>query len=56
MSDQVRLNETNDIYSYEEQLYDFEKSSYYKNVTQICTILKKYVDKIILYLQKFRYI
>ena len=33
---------------YEEQLYDFEKSSYYKNVTQICTILKKYVDKIIL--------
>ena len=22
MSDQVRLNETNDIYSYEEQLYD----------------------------------
>lgn len=33
---------------YEEQLYDFEKSSYYKNVVEICTMLKKYVDKVIL--------
>lgn len=31
---------------YEEQLYDFEKSSYYKNVVEICTMLKKYVDKV----------
>ncbi len=30
---------------YEEQLYRFEDSSYYKNVVQICNMLKKYVDK-----------
>ena len=30
---------------YEEQLYRFEDSSYYKNVIKICDMLKKYVDK-----------
>ena len=35
---------------YEEQLYDFEKSSYYKNIVEVCNMLKKYIDneKIIL--------
>ena len=30
---------------YEEQLYDFEESSYYNNVVKICNMLKKYIDK-----------
>ena len=30
---------------YEEQLYDFEKSSYYKNVVEIYNMLTKYIDK-----------
>ena len=29
---------------YEEQLYNFEESSYYKNVIEICDLLKKYTD------------
>ena len=29
---------------YEEQLYNFEKSSYYKNVIDICNTLKKYIS------------
>ncbi len=35
---------------YEEQLYDFEKSSDYKNIVEVCNMLKKYIDneKIIL--------
>ena len=30
---------------YEEQLYNFEESSYYQNVIKICSMLKKYTDK-----------
>ncbi len=30
---------------YEEQLYDFEKSNYYKDTIAICEMLKKYVDR-----------
>lgn len=30
---------------YEEQLYDFEQSSYYKNVIEICNMLQKYIPK-----------
>lgn len=30
---------------YEEQLYNFEESTYYKNVIEISNILKKYIDK-----------
>lgn len=30
---------------YEEHLYNFEESSYYKNVVEICGILSKYIDK-----------
>lgn len=30
---------------YEEQLYDFKKSSYYKNVVDIYNLLTKYIDK-----------
>lgn len=29
---------------YEEHMYNFEESSYYKNVIQICEMLKKYID------------
>ena len=31
--------------TYEEQLYNFEESSYYKNVIEIYEMLKKYIDK-----------
>ena len=31
--------------TYEEQLYNFEESSYYKNVVEIYEKLKKYIDK-----------
>ena len=30
---------------YEEQLYDFEQSSYYQNVIEIANMLKKYIDR-----------
>lgn len=30
---------------YEEQLYDFEKSSYYQNIIEICKMLEKYIDR-----------
>ena len=30
---------------YEEQLYDFEQSSYYQNVIEITDMLKKYIDR-----------
>lgn len=32
---------------YEEQLYDFERSSYYKNIVEICNMLNKYTNNII---------
>lgn len=30
---------------YEEQLYSFEESTYYKNIVEICDMLTKYIDK-----------